>query len=463
MNVRSLRVLAAAAATAILVAGPLACRKEPPPAPPDTETLGVKDGGRTVVPVNQVVTPAGLQVALPGLRPQALALSPDGRFLVVSGKTSRARHPRPGHGRGPAKVGLPAEDAGRARSRGRVPNILEPDKKGQLSYTGLVFSPDGRRVYLSNVNGSVKVFAVGPDGAVAAVPRRSPCPPADAPRREEEIPAGLALSRGRHAALRLRQPVEPPARARHRRRAASCGRSTSASPPSTSCWRGGKAYVSNWGGRRPGPGDLTGPAGRGTDRPGRPVRHVASEGSVSVVDLASRRPRAEVVVRLHASALAVSPDGRYVVCANAGQRQPQRHRHARPTPSSRRSGPRPSPADLFGASPNALAFDPGRQDPLRRQRHPERRRPSCRFDPGDRRRRRLAGLIPVGWFPGALAFDARAGTLARGQHQGPRRRARRPTSTTGAPGFNSHHYHGSVSLVPVPEAQRAPAADRGGR
>ena len=44
---------------------------------------------------------------------------------------------------------------------------------------------------------------------------------------------------------------------------------------------GGKAYVSNWGGRRPRPGDLTGPAGRGTMVRVDPVRHIASEGSAS--------------------------------------------------------------------------------------------------------------------------------------------------------------------------------------
>jgi hypothetical protein len=41
-----------------------------------------------VTPVNQVLTPYGRQVDLPGLRPQALALSPDGKLLVVSGKSS---------------------------------------------------------------------------------------------------------------------------------------------------------------------------------------------------------------------------------------------------------------------------------------------------------------------------------------------------------------------------------------
>ena len=46
------------------------------------------------------------------------------------------------------------------------PNILKPDKDGQVSFTGLVFAPDGRRLYLSNVNGSLKVFTVEADGKV---------------------------------------------------------------------------------------------------------------------------------------------------------------------------------------------------------------------------------------------------------------------------------------------------------
>ena len=47
---------------------------------------------------------------------------------------------------------------------------------------------------------------------------------------------------------------------------------------------GDKAYVSNWGGRRPDANSVTGPAGRGTRVRVDPVRHIASEGSVSVIE-----------------------------------------------------------------------------------------------------------------------------------------------------------------------------------
>jgi hypothetical protein len=42
-----------------------------------------------VTPVNQFVTPAGTLIELPGIRPLALALSPDGRLLVTAGLTHK--------------------------------------------------------------------------------------------------------------------------------------------------------------------------------------------------------------------------------------------------------------------------------------------------------------------------------------------------------------------------------------
>ena len=74
---------------------------------------------------------------------------------------------------------------------------------------------------------------------------------------------------------------------------------------------GKKIYVSNWGGRRPDAGSATGPAGRGTEVR-VDARSIASEGSVSVIDLNanSQLPtsNSEIVTGLHACALALSPN-----------------------------------------------------------------------------------------------------------------------------------------------------------
>ncbi|MBM3850571.1 MAG: hypothetical protein FJ396_10390, partial [Verrucomicrobia bacterium] len=247
------------------------------------ETVGQQGGGRSVTPVNQTLTPLGRQIALTGLRPQAMALSPDGSRLLVSGKTSELLVLSPVTGEILQRVALPSEQVNEPQPAVPSANILKPDAKGQVSYTGLMYSPDGKRVLLSNVNGSLKVFRVDADGSLA--PSHSfPLPRADAPRRKEEIPAGLAFSADGHrlyvCANLSNRLLELDAESGKVLREFRVGVA-----PYEVVLVGDTAYVSNWGGRRPGPDDLSGPAGRGTTVRVDPVRHIASEGSVSIIDL----------------------------------------------------------------------------------------------------------------------------------------------------------------------------------
>src|SRR5688572_389013 len=94
-----------------------------------TRTVGPVDEHKFVLPVSQILTPAGQQIPLPGMRPQALALSPDGRLLVTSGKTNQLVILDPVSGRLLQTVALPAEEPGTAGSS----HTLDPDKKAQLS------------------------------------------------------------------------------------------------------------------------------------------------------------------------------------------------------------------------------------------------------------------------------------------------------------------------------------------
>jgi YVTN family beta-propeller protein len=436
------RAVLCAALALFVLWGAAACRK---PEPPDTAAVGPAGPNRTVVPTNQVVTPSGKQIPLPGLRPQALALSPDGRLLAVAGKTSELILLDPATGQILQRVGLPSEDLKGTLPEAPSPNVLEPDTKGQLSYAGLVFSPDGRRLYLSNVDGSIKAFAVGLDGAVRPS-HTIPLPLAGAPRRKEEIPAGLALSPdGRklyvcgNLSNRLLE-IDPETGLVVR--AFDIGVA-----PFDVILAGDKAYVSNWGGRRPGPGDLTGPAGRGTEVRVDAARRIASEGSVSVIGLAVGAPVRDIPAGFHASALAVSPDGRYVVCANAAA-DTLTVIDTRTDAVVETIWAKASPADLFGASPNALAFSPdgktlyvgnGTQNAVA----------VIRFSPA-KRNSKLLGLIPAGWFPGAILFDARRAGLIVANIKGHAMEPK-PDEATGGTGFNSHQYHGSVSLIPIPK------------
>jgi YVTN family beta-propeller protein len=438
--------------TVLLLAG-AACVA--PPSPPartsDTETVGRRGEGRTVLPVNQVVTPAGRQVELPGLRPQALALAPDGRLLLTAGKTAELVVVDPDRGTIRQRVPLPKTTYAKAPSE----NVLRPDKEGQISYTGLAFAPDGRRAFLSDVNGSVVAFDVAADGTLSLA-RSFRLPDAGAPRRREEIPAGLAVSGdGRllyvcgNLSNRL---LEMDAADGRVLRTFAVGVA-----PYDVVLGGGKAWVSNWGGRRPGPGDLTGPAGRGTEVRVDPLRHVASEGSVSVVDLAPGKVVAEVLTGLHASALAVSPDGRHVVCANAAS-DTLSVIDTRSHAVVETIWARATPADLFGAQPNALAFDPSGRT-LYVANGTQNAIGVVSFDPAERGSR-LRGLVPVGWFPGAVVLDAPRRTLHVANikgHAAVPKEADEEAARPGAEGFNSHQYHGSLSLVPVPEDAALPA------
>ena len=332
-------------------------------------------------------------------------------------------------------------------------HILQPDEDGQLSFTGLAFSPDGSRIYLANVDGSVKVFSVEKCGRVAGLFTMR-LPLANAPRRKAEIPAALAVSRdGKrlYVALNLSN------------RLAELDTVTGkvlrlwnvGVAPYDVVLAGHKAYVSNWGGRRPDTNSVTGPAGQGTQVRVDPVRYIASEGSVSVIDLVEIQPAVaaetaaamtEIPTGLHASAMALSPNGRWLVVANAGSDTLSvintRSDRVRETICARQN-----PADLFGAQPNAMAFDRsgsrlfvcnGTQNAVG----------VFDFVPG---KSRLLGLIPVGWFPGAVVCDPQREALYIANIKGfASTETLKPEKDTG---YNTHQYRGSLSLVKVPSAR----------
>jgi len=413
------------------------------------EPVGQLGTNRYYTPANQVISPAGIQVELPGMRPQAIALSPNGRLLVTAGKTHDLVVIDPATGKQLQRVALPSDKDSRVTPDSVSEEILKPDKAGQLSFTGLTFSPDGSRLYLANVDGNVKVFGVNRTGKVVGL-FSIPLPPAKAPEREAEIPAGIAVSpdgKRLYVVLNLSNRLaELDAATGQVLRLWEVGFA-----PFGVALAGQKAYVSNWGGRRPDAQSVTGPAGRGTQVRVDPVRHIAAEGSVSVVDLSQpagqssvRTARSEILTGLHASAIAASPNGRWVVVANAGGDTLSVF-DTRSDQIVETICARQNPADLFGAQPTALAFDKsggqlyvcnGTQNAVA----------VFDFKPG---KSSLRGLIPVGWFPGAVAYDPDRKALCVANIKGIGSTKR---LEPGDPvKFNSHQYFGTVSLLPVPD------------
>jgi YVTN family beta-propeller protein len=429
-------------------------------------------------PVNQLVTPAGTQVGLAGIRPNALALSPDKKILATAGLTHELIVVDPATGNILQRVPFPMDMV--QEEKPIVAGILNPDEKAQLSFTGLVFSPDGSRIYLSNVNGDIKVFAVDKNDGVSPLHSLA-LPDVTGLSRTNEIPAGIAVSRdGKKiyvAANLSNHLLELDAVTGKVLRTWDVG----VAPFDVALCKN-KIYVSNWGGRRPDANSLTGPAGQGT-KVRVDERSIASEGSVSVIDLvenggasvpASRSLQTttsgssgasphqhEIVTGLHACALALSPDKKFLVCANAGSDTlsviDTRTDNIVATVCARQN-----PADLFGAQPDALAFDKsgktlfvcnGTQNAVAVFQFKTTSKflgliPISRFDPDEIK---MLGLVPVGWFPGGIAFDAKLKEIcvANIKSIGDKMEKAKKKLGNGF-GFNTRQYNGSLSLVPVP-------------
>jgi DNA-binding beta-propeller fold protein YncE len=392
-----------------------------------------------------VVTPVGLRIELAGMRPQVLAFSPDGKSLVTSGKTNKLIVIDPDKNEIRQTVDFPSKEQ-TAEPSVASPNILKPDTAALVSYTGLVHSKDGKHLYLSNVGGSIKVFSINAEGTY--FPSHTiPLPDAKAPRRAQEIPSGLALddARGKlyvcgnlsNSLLEI-STVDGSVSARFPVGVA----------PYDVVIHNGKAYVSNWGGRIPESGDLIGPAGRGTTVRVDPVRHIANEGSISIIELTSGQTET-VVVGLSPSDLALSPNGKFLVCANSNS----------DTLSilSTSTGKvietvwvNAKQSDLYGAAPNALAFN-DQGDTLYVANGSQNAIGVMAFDPDDKGDTRLKGLIPVGWYPGAVLFDPVRKKIDVANLKG---LPASPSKKEKSAGFNSHQHNGSLSIVSVPDDQQ---------
>jgi YVTN family beta-propeller protein len=400
-------------------------------------------GDSLIAPVNQIVAPAGIQIPLPGMRPQTLALSPDGKILVTAGITHELVAVDPATAAITQHIPLPSSQALEAQPL--VAEILNPDEKAQLSYAGLKFSPDGTRIYFSAINGDVKVFSVARDKKIAPL-YSIPLSAFKQGKRTNDIPAGIAVSAdGKKiyvAANLSNQLIEIEAATGKVLRQWNVGVA-----PLEVVLAGHKIYVSNWGGRRPDVGNAVGPAGLGT-RVRVDARSIANEGSVSVIDLSSSQISAlphELIIGPHACALALSPNGKYLVAASAGSDLlsiiDTRSDEVIETISARQT-----PGDPFGAQPVALAFAASGKI-LYCANASQNAIAVFQFAPAETK---LLGLIPTGWFPGGIVFDARGKKLYVANMKGIASKTEKAKGGAAGFGFNTHQHNGSLSLITVP-------------
>lgn len=398
----------------------------PAAAPYDNSQIGPQEGGRIIVPTNQVLTPAGRQVIVGG-RPTDVAVSPDGRWLAVLNLR---------------EVQLIDIESGKII--GEAPNKSE-------SFKGIKFAPDGKRLYASTIGANIGVFDVESDGKLEAEK------PIELPKTSRRaggvVPVGMSISadgKTMYVVLNMKNTL-----AEVDLETGTVKREIPvANAPYDVVILGNTAYVSNWAGRLPGPGTPTGPSGNDAP-PVRvdPVRNIANDGSVSVVDLKAGRATKQIVVGLHPSGLVATPDGKYVLVANA---------HS-DTVSVIEVGAdkvietistKPVDKFLFGSTPNALAMMPNGKA-VAVSNGTNNSVAVLKFDPP---RSRLLGCIPTAWYPAGLALDAKRNEMYVANIKGNGSRSQswkgeRKIKGKVIFGYNSHDHQGTVSLIKLPSTE----------
>jgi YVTN family beta-propeller protein len=177
---------------------------------------------------------------------------------------------------------------------------------------------------------------------------------------------------------------------------------------------GSKVYVTNWGGKVPGPTDTTdGMFPVVVDpRTGIPIT-----GTVSVLDTASNAVVKTIDVGLHPTGLSLSPDGSrlYVTNGNSDTVSVISTAADAVVRTLHVGGPEPWKEMLLGASPNAVTVSPnGRTLYVANAAQNAIAVVDAFGDPRDP----VRGLIPTGWYPRAVALDATGEQLFVGSGYG---------------------------------------------
>ena len=403
----------------------------------DAGRVGPLADGRVIVPTNQVLSPAGWQVTFAG-RPTDLALSPDGRHLAAL-----------------CHKQIVVIDIELRQAVQKVPYAT---LHGGGSFNGISYTPDGQRLCASCIRGTIELFDIGADGRLTAQE------PIQLKGRHggNALPAGLAVTpdgKCLYVTLNLNNTLgEIDLDKRELIREIPVGNApydvVLVARPGDE--RPSRAVVSNWGGRLPKDNDPLGPSGRGPPVKVDPVRHIASEGSVSIVDLEAHRVLAEIVVGRHASGLAVSGTGIvYVANANSDTVAVIDALEARLVETI---STRPDKIPLFGSAPNALVERCGRLyvsngtnnavAVVQLSERAQGRADSSVAYEAVEPHSTLVGQIPTGWYPAGIVLDARRNVLCVANIKGIGSRAtdwrgKRKIKGETVFGYNSHDYCGT--------------------
>lgn len=382
---------------------------------PYEATLGPQDDSTYIVSTSQIIKPAGDTKVFPG-RPVDLALNASGDILAVKNINSIVFM--------------------NALNHQIIQTLKLPG--GGHTFTGIIWNDTDQKVWTSDSRGfirSAKKSANGTfvwDDAIAI-------PGPTATDKSGPYPGGIAIDSQR-GYLYVTLSRNNTMGIINLKTGKLEGQIPTGMAPYTVLLHGNRAYVSNWAGRRPKAGDKTGPSG-GSEVVVDPKTGIASSGTVSVIDLESKKQITEIGVQLHPSGMAFSPDKNQLYVANANSDLVSVI-DTRTNQVLKNLSTKPMDELPFGSAPNSVVLSKDGKTLYAANGG------NNHIAVIDLQQGKVKGLIPTGWYPGAviLSQDGNKLFVANTKGIGSRQTGLRDK------GLNSHDHSGSVSFIPVPDA-----------
>lgn len=374
--------------------------------------VGPQPDGSILVPTNQLLRPAGFQVYMPG-RPVDVALILEEQLLLVKNMRSL--------------------DLIRINDR-TILQSLQNEESGS-SFTGLCVSRDNSTIYVTDATERVLVASLDKSEILRwETPILMPKPGIGG----SPVPGGLVLNAAEDKLFVTLSRSNSLAAVNLTDNSIS-EIPVGIAPYDVILSSETKAYVSNWGGRKPVSGESTYNSA-GSQVLVDPETGIANNGSVSVIDLKRNTSIKEINVGLHPSGMILSPDHSllYVACANSDKIYVINTRNDEVVDEISVHANKDIP---FGSSPNALTISPdgkylyvanGTENAI------------CVIETGSSNK--IAGYIPTGWYPGSVIINSQGNQLYVANVKGSGSR----NIKTDKGGYNSHNHMGSISIIPVP-------------
>jgi YVTN family beta-propeller protein len=395
--------------------------------------VGSQDDGTYIVATSQRIDPAGTNITFPG-RPVDLALSPDESVLAVKNINNI--------------VFINTKD------QEIIQTLALP--KGGNTFTGIIWN-SGKEVWTTDTHGRLRAAERQEDGQFAWTAEIL-LPGPNENDKDGAYPGGIAIDHQNQRLFVTLNRNNTLGVVNLETNVVEAQISVGIAPYAVKLV-GDKAYVSNWGGRRPETGDMTGPTAD-SKAVIDPETGIASSGTVSVIDLNELEVIKEIEVGLHPSGMMLSPDQKYLYVANANSDFISEINTTSDL-VERQLSTKPMEQLPLGSAPNAVAISPDGKD-LYVANGGNNALAVIEILTG-----KVRGLIPTGWYPGAVTLNESGsriyvanikgiGTDFHGSENTRRRvweYGGKETEDIPDKGTNSREYLGSVSVIDNPDDQ----------